>query len=65
MTTFDDDFKKQYEEELERLTELYDVTGRKEIHVAIGNAMNALNSGESIDIYLRYLEMKEVKQNDL
>jgi hypothetical protein len=62
MTTFEESFRNDYIEELLRLKELYNVRGDEYIKEAIDNALNNLNSSnDSIEIYLCYLQMKEIK----
>jgi hypothetical protein len=62
MTTFEESFRNDYIEELLRLKELYNVRGDEYIKEAIDDALNNLNSSnDSIEIYLCYLQMKEIK----
>ena len=62
MTTFEESFRNDYIEELLRLKELYNVRGDEYIKEAIDDALDNLNSSnDSIEIYLCYLQMKEIK----
>lgn len=63
MTTdeFDIDFRKAFDEELERVKDLYEITQTESTRQLIEEAEIAMQTNESIDIYLAFIELQKVK----
>ena len=58
---FEIDFRKAFEEELERVKDLYEITQTESTRHLIEEAEIAMQTDESIDMYLAFVELLKVK----
>lgn len=59
MTTWEEDFIKEFNKELERVKAVYRHGGRPETRELIEQAEHALKEDESLDIYLAMIKLKD------
>ena len=59
MTTWEEDFIKEFNTELERVKAIYKYEGRPETRELIEQAEHALKEDESLDIYLAMIKLKD------